>query len=190
MDQRASRGESGARPKSLRLFFALWPDAAARVRLAAMATDVARAGGGRAVAPDNLHVTIAFVGAVVPQRVEALREAGTQAANGVRAIDVSLEQLGGAHGGDLVWLAPASLPDELIRLHQRLGAALDARAFAVEQRAFRPHVTLARRCVRPVQRAVLDAVAWRIDRLTLMASTTRAGGSEYRELAGWPLAHA
>ena len=47
-----------------RLFFALWPDEDARERLATVARDDST---GRWVSRDNLHVTLAFLGAVVGQ---------------------------------------------------------------------------------------------------------------------------
>jgi 2'-5' RNA ligase len=59
-----------------RMFFALWPDAAARAALAGLAAEVVRGGGGRAPAAANLHLTLAFVGAVAPERREALHAAG------------------------------------------------------------------------------------------------------------------
>jgi 2'-5' RNA ligase len=175
------------RAKSLRLFFAIWPDAKAAARLAALAHDVAHSAGGRAVAPDNLHVTVAFVGSVAAERVESLRAAAGEATVGARAFDLSLEHMGGAHGGELVWIAPASLPAEFVSLHAALDRALAQRGFATEQRAFRPHVTLARRCARRSQQPDVEPIAWRLDELTLMSSITRAEGSDYRRLASWSL---
>jgi 2'-5' RNA ligase len=187
MSAHASRTRAGVPSRSLRVFFALWPDAAARERLAALAAAVAHERGGRAVAAANLHVTLAFVGSVAAGRVDALCDAGEGAARPAHAIDVSLERLGGAHDGELVWLAPRSVPAELLALHERLDAELRNRSFPVEPRAFRPHVTLARRCVRRGARAAVEPIAWRATRVALMVSATLAGGSEYRELAAWRL---
>lgn len=187
MTANAQRRDSSAREKPLRTFFALWPDERAREQLARLAVDVAREGSGRAIAARNLHVTLAFVGAVSPQRLDALCEAGAQAARGIGAIDVSLERVGGAHNGELVWLAPATLPRELVELHDKLDALLADRGFPTEAREFRPHVTLARRCARRARLPSIAPVAWRVTRVALMASTTGADGSEYRELAGFTL---
>jgi len=178
---------SGMREKPLRVFFALWPDAHAREQLARLAVDVAREGDGRAIPTRNLHVTLAFVGAVPAQRVDALCDAGTQAVRGIGPIDVSLERVGGAHNGELVWLAPAILPDNLITLHDTLDALLADRDFSIEAREFRPHVTLARRCARRMRVFPIAPIAWRVTRVALMASTTGADGSEYRELGAFLL---
>jgi 2'-5' RNA ligase len=168
------------------VFYALWPDDAARTPLAAIAAEAARNGGGRAIATANLHVTLAFVGSVAAARVDALRDAGALASRDVGAIDLALDRIGGAHGGELLWIAASAVPEGLVRLRARLGAALEARGFPVERREFRPHVTLARGCVRRVP-ALVEPVAWRVSRITLMASDTRPEGAQYRELAAWPL---
>ena len=187
MNATAVPADSNARPNALRVFYAIWPDALARERIAQIAAEIARMGGGRAIAACNLHVTLAFIGAVPTHRLDALRDAGAVATRGIDAIDVSLERLGGAHNGELAWLAPTSVPPALVELHAKLDAALEARGFATERREFRPHVTLARRCARRVHHAPIDPIAWRVSALTLMASTTGREGSEYRELGGWPL---
>jgi len=153
MNATAVPADSNARPNALRVFYAIWPDALARERIAQIAAEIARMGGGRAIAACNLHVTLAFIGAVPTQRLDALRDAGAVATRGIDAIDVSLERLGGAHNGELAWLAPTSVPPALVELHAKLAAALEARGFATERREFRPHVTLARRCARRIHHA-------------------------------------
>jgi 2'-5' RNA ligase len=188
MTAKAPPRDSTLHQKSLRVFFALWPDELARERLAALATSVAREGGGRAIPARNLHVTLAFIGAVSPQRVDALAEAGTLCVREIGAIDMSLARIGGAHNGELVWLAPALLPRELVVLHERLDALLAERGLPVEAREFRPHVTLARRCARRVRPPTIEPIVWRVTRVALMSSTTGADGSEYRELAAFDLA--
>jgi 2'-5' RNA ligase len=47
-----------------RLFFALWPDDALRVRIADVAAKAitAHASGGRSLKPDRYHVTLQFLG--------------------------------------------------------------------------------------------------------------------------------
>ena len=72
--------ESTAPEKPLRLFFALWPDAAARAAIAAFAHEVAQRAGGRDPREENLHVTLAFVGDVSPDRIAALAAIGTDGA--------------------------------------------------------------------------------------------------------------
>ena len=64
----------------LRFFYAVWPDATARSALAAAAADAARRTGGRPTRTANLHLTLAFVGAVPAERIDTLRTVGVAAA--------------------------------------------------------------------------------------------------------------
>ena len=44
-----------------------------------------------------------------------------------------------------------------------------------------------RAIVRSVRRGAIPPIRWNVERLTLVASTPRRGGSEYREVGSWPL---
>ncbi|GIK88287.1 MAG: RNA 2',3'-cyclic phosphodiesterase [Burkholderiales bacterium] len=169
-----------------RLFFALWPDARARTALARLGREIAFHAHGRAPRPESLHLTLAFLGPVAAERLAAVRAAGEAAAASVDAFPLALERVGGTAYG-IAWLAPDKVPEALRALHAALAGALERAGFARERRMFRPHVTLARDCVRPAQRGALPPIAWTVDRLTLMASTLAPEGAHYREVAGWPL---
>jgi 2'-5' RNA ligase len=169
-----------------RVFFALWPDAAARERLAACARDVVRQVGGRAPRPENQHLTLAFVGAVEPGRIAALERVGAAAARTAAPFTLTLDRLCAFQRTGIAWLGARSLPDELTRLAQALREGLAAGAFPVDARPFAAHVTLARQCGTLAARQV-PPVAWRVDRLALTGSELRPEGSRYREIAGWLL---
>ena len=62
------------KPRTARVFFALWPDADARVALAALAREIAARTKGRAPPAANLHMTLAFIGEVPPERIGALSD--------------------------------------------------------------------------------------------------------------------
>ena len=65
-----------------------------------------------------------------------------------------------------------------------------AAGLSTERRAFHPHVTLARHCVRGLPGARIAPVGWRVESIALMASETLPGGPRYRALGSWPLAGA
>ena len=68
-----------------------------------------------------------------------------------------------------------------------LHETLQASGFALDTRPFRPHVTLARRCVQPHPRAHCAPIRWRVDRLCLIGSELRPEGPIYTELESWRL---
>lgn len=173
-------------PGTARLFFALWPDRAARAALARLAREVALHAHGRPPLDERLHLTLAFLGAVDPARLPAIEAAGATAAGAARPFDLALSRIGGT-GYGIAWFTPDGVPDELARLHDRLVTELECAGFARERRMFRPHVTLARDCLRPAHRGRLPSIAWNADRLLLMASLPAPGGSHYREVGAWPL---
>ena len=55
-------------------------------------------------------------------------------------------------------------------------------------RMFRPHVTLARDCLRSTHRGRVAAIQWQVKELALVASTQTARGSHYRNVGEWALA--
>ena len=60
-----------------RLFLALWPDPATAAALAVLARDVAEHAHGKATPPENIHLTLAFLGnqpsAIVPDLIKSMR---------------------------------------------------------------------------------------------------------------------
>jgi len=173
-------------PATQRLFFALWPDARARARLARLAAEVAHHAQGRAPHGESLHVTVAFLGSVAAERLPGVLRAGEVAGRCADPFELALERMGGTAYG-IAWLAPGDIPEPLRALHAALAEALASAGFPRERRMFRPHVTLARDCVRAAQRGAIVPIGWTAERLALVASTPASGGSSYRDVASWPL---
>ncbi len=172
---------------TLRVFYALWPDAAARDALALLTRDAATRTQGRAAPAANLHLTLAFVGDVAPDRGTDLCAIGATVAANVLPFTLTLDRTGTFRGTGITWLGASETPPHLEQLASDLTEALAAHGFAVERRAFSPHVTLARRCRTPGDVGLAAPVAWAANRLALNASDLRSGAPTYRELASWPL---
>jgi len=178
------------RGPSARLFFALVPDTGARDTLVTLAQDVVRDTGGRAPRAENLHLTLAFLGNVPQRRLEELKTIGARAAAAAAPFLLTLDSVGVFREAGVAWAGTEAVPDELQRLFDGLRSLLRAADLPTEHRAFHPHLTLARRCVRGLRSAAMAPVAWRVESIALMASETLPAGPRYRELASWPLAAA
>ena len=175
----------------LRQFFAVWPDAAALTTTAKAAAAVARQAGGRATRTSNLHLTLAFVGEVSAKESELLQDVGAAAAAAAPPCVLTLDRVGSFADTGIVWLGTALPPPALAGLAAALGERLGAAGLHVERRPFRAHVTVARRCPRPVGEALPTPIAWNIDALTLVTSELRPDGPRYAIAQRWPLgAHA
>jgi 2'-5' RNA ligase len=170
----------------VRAFFALAPDEEVRSHLAQLGRDVARKSRGRAVSPENAHLTLAFLGDVARSRVPILEQVGDRLPHA--GFVVEFDSLGAWRASGVAWIAPSQLPPALVKLHSTLADALTVAGFELETRPFRPHVTLARRCLQPQPRARCVPIRWEVDRLLLIGSELRPEGPVYRELANWKLA--
>ena len=123
-----------------RLFIALWPDARVRAALSARRDAWQWPPGAAIVNADKLHATLHFIGQVAAQQVAAVRDA---IALPFTPFELTLREPAVWRGGIAVLESDA--PAALLDLQVRLGLALDALGLPVEQRPYRPHVTLARK---------------------------------------------
>ena len=65
---------------SLRLFFAFWPEPFQQVALAEATRGVAERSGGQPVPPENLHVTLVFLGSVPESNIDRVESIATKVA--------------------------------------------------------------------------------------------------------------
>jgi 2'-5' RNA ligase len=172
----------------LRFFYAVWPAGATRPALAALAADAARRAGGRAAKRENLHLTLAFVGEVAGEQREVLQAIGAGAANGTAPCSLVLDRIGSFRDSGVVWLGASEAPPALVGLAAGLAGRLHDAGLRAERRAFRPHITVARRCPRPLMEDLAAPITWEIDTLTLVTSELRTDGPRYAIVARWPLA--
>lgn len=166
-----------------RLFFALWPDEGAARPLAALSESVALQLEGKPVPRDRIHLTLAFLGEVAPGRAEAARRAA--AAVRSSAFDLILDQIGSFRAARVAWAGCAHSPSGLEALQVRLGKELRSREFALEERPFSAHVTLARRISKAIARAPMAPIPWSAREYTLVRS--EPGTGRYTVLETWPL---
>ena len=166
---------------TLRLFFALPcpPEQAAAI----CAWRDEQAFDGRAVPQDNLHMTLAFLGAQPKDRLDALL-AIADTLQGT-AFDLVLDRLASI-GKGFVCLQPSATPAALLSLVEALDERLAALGEVLNSRPFLPHLTLARQA-RSRPSAPAPDFAWRAERFVLYLSRNTADGPRYDELGSWPL---
>ncbi|HEY7672447.1 MAG TPA: RNA 2',3'-cyclic phosphodiesterase [Gammaproteobacteria bacterium] len=171
----------------LRLFFAIWPPEPAAAALHAWAVATQAAVGGRALAAANVHLTLAFLGHVPAERLDA----AVAAARRVRGTRGSLPLTEARYWprSHLVWVGPTAPPAPLVALAAELQRALAAADFTLDEREFVAHVTLLRDVPRLRGLPELPAVEWPIDEFVLARSAPAAAGSVYTILARFPLGY-
>jgi RNA 2',3'-cyclic 3'-phosphodiesterase len=150
---------------------------------------------GRAIKPvdpDQLHVTLKFLGDTAAGQVPELAAAVRHGVSGQAAFDVALRRTGvfpHARRPTVVW-AGIERGDPLTRIANDLEQRLESLGFPREHRAYQPHLTLARiRSRPPGELAALleresqsDFGAVSIESVVFYQSELQSGGPVYTPL--------
>ncbi len=125
----------------MRLFVAIALPEDLRARLSRMQQGVPAA---RWVDPDNLHLTLRFIGEADGIEAQDLDAALTQVRAARFAMTLAgIDRFGQGRKSRALWVGVAPVP-ELDRLRRKVEQAVQAAGFAPERRKFKPHITLAR----------------------------------------------
>ncbi len=143
----------------------------------------------RLVAPDNFHLTLAFLGNLGTSRLEGLRQCGGQIARQCEPGLATMSRISGfPHAGSRI-IALTGTSDRLLdNLHESLLECLSASSYLVERRPFLPHITLAR-----LTYSVIPSPCWPLSlelpiaSFALFHSVSNTRGVQYRVLDEWAL---
>ncbi|KRA01081.1 MAG: RNA 2',3'-cyclic phosphodiesterase [Achromobacter sp.] len=167
---------------TIRLFYALWPSLPLAASLAGWAEAAKLVTGGRAMRTETLHLTLAFLGPVDSALADELAAATPE--RRLAPGDVPLDRYGVFTRQRILWSGPAETPAALQQAHDDLWRWLSGYGLTPPTQPFRPHVTLLRNITHaqpPDDPA--EPLAWRYDRMVLVASESLTGGSRYRIVA-------
>lgn len=143
---------------------------------------------------EKLHLTLVFLGATDPDRVDHVASAVARASAAFAPFEVRTGAGGGyARGrrGGVAWLRLAVGAQEVSRLSRAVDDAIGSSIYADADP--HPHLTLARRVDEPLLAELRRAapaleLAWIVRRVVLLRSFTDPGGSRYEELRSFALA--
>ena len=189
---------------TLRLFFAVDATALApQLRplqqqwLTALADQNAKAPSRAvAVAPENLHMTLLFLGNLTQTQCDNLILTTTAARLGAQLspFSVTLYRSGLFPSAKVAWLGPTTTPAPLTQLEQQLRALVSELGLAVEPRPYRPHLTLLRKTSSPVNQDLATALApppapltQPVNEFALYESRSTPNGVRYLPLASWQI---
>ena len=168
----------------MRLFFALWPDAVTRAALARAASQLVWR-DGRRVPPENLHLTLHFLGTVADKAVPTVLNAAAQVT--APAFALAINTVGWWPRSRVAWLAPSAPPPTLIDLAGAARYAASGHGRSATQEVFAPHISLARAVRRSPGLIAAVAVPWSVTHWALLQSITTTAGTHYEVIASWPL---
>ena len=185
----------------MRLFVALEIPAAVRDNLATLVKDLRNLDAkSRWVRPENLHVTLKFIGEAPPDKLNAMRSAlaGFRAGG---AVEMDFRGLGffpNEKHPRVLW-ANVEASAHLKSLAADIDHALEILGVPREQRPFTPHLTLARFPSARIPEKLRNAIQQNIERkfgslrtceFHLIESKLKQSGAEYTRLASFSFAGA
>ncbi|MFH1238622.1 MAG: RNA 2',3'-cyclic phosphodiesterase [bacterium] len=99
------------------------------------------------VKPDNIHITLKFLGEVPPGDIEKINKAVETAVTGFKVFRINFREVGGfpsARNPRVIWVGVEEGQEELIRLSQSIERELTPLGWPPEERDFVPHLTIGR----------------------------------------------
>ena len=160
-----------------RLFAALWPGPDLARSISELCGECTGACASQPVATGSVHLTLHFLGNVqrhrMPELVQALHVP-------FHPFELALSRCEKWRHG-LVVAIPDMSPLPMLHLHAELGAALRGVGLHVDEREFRPHLTLARRHFQALPKTAGPPLRWLVDDYVLVESRATPR-SEYQVL--------
>jgi 2'-5' RNA ligase len=160
-----------------RLFFALWPDGRQRDRLRDVVNSVAKTVEGRPVDRRNWHLTLAFIGTFPAHRVPYLLDRAGEIR--VEPFTLNFDRLEFWPRPRIACLGAATVPPELQALVDALNGILTDLGLKVEDRMYRPHITVVRNARQFATERLAQRVTTEWSGFELMESESVPGGVRY-----------
>jgi 2'-5' RNA ligase len=178
----AASGKDGRR-----LFFALWPSDEFRDALVSATRMLAQDSGGRVIPPENLHVTLLFLGQVSQARFDAVQQAADVCVN-APAFELSFDRAEVWGRANLLCLTTSSsIPSAATVLAEKLRHALRDELSETSEHDFRPHITLARDLPRRRRPDSIPSLLMKVNDFALVESRPGPSSSQYSVVRRWPL---
>ena len=164
-----------AQAKQKRLFFAIYPDSDVRKLLYEVQASFSTA-TAQIVPPNNLHLTLAFLGNTTAEQYECYLHAADTVT--IPKFNVRLDQFGFFDKKQLCYLTPSVIPTELKKLHKNLKHTI-LRCGYHDRRKFKPHLTLFRKATKLIWPTEILEIKLHVDRFFLIESIQKSGGVIY-----------
>lgn len=181
------------------LAFELPPDIRNEVKR--FSTEVKKTGLNASwVKPDNIHLTIIFMGDVDEKDIPAIISAIDPIVSQYGIFDISLGGMGlfpNIKRPRVIWLGLNGDIQGIASLKTDLGKPLESFGIKQEKRPFKPHLTLGRFRKPVIEKAFLKKIIddysnipgpdGKLDELVLFKSELKPGGAVYSRIHSWPL---
>lgn len=183
----------------VRAFIAIDVSEDVRSRLVAVQSYLAKTGNQlKLVEPENLHLTIKFLGEIQEEKVPEIVEEMKKAVSGISPFEIHIAGVGvfpDQHYVRVVWAGVSAGGERVVEIQRKIDTGLNSIGFSPE-RDFHPHITLARvkfirerakfmEFLKEAQKA--DFGVTRVEAILVKQSTLTPKGPIYSDLAKVPL---
>ena len=172
---------------TVRVFFALWPEAAIQHKLHAVAKKYRAACNARIMRTETLHMTLQFIGNINRTQLSKLIKAADKIAD-TTPFQLDLDTLSFWKHNRIGYATSSTSVPALDKLVATLQQALAEENVILDSTKFTPHITLLRNVEQSLAPQSFTPVAWQVNSFALMESMTTSQKTEYRMLREWPLA--
>ena len=142
------------------------------------------------VKPQNVHITLKFLGEVKEDKIEEVYQAVEKSAVGIKKFQVSLQGLGGFPNlkrPRVIWVGVEKGKEILSELSPRVEEQFSGIGFAKENRAFTPHLTLGRvkslknleSLATEINKTAFETADFEVQEVVVMKSTLLPTGAVY-----------
>ena len=163
-----------------RLFYALWPSDRQREVMRDIINPALSVVEGTAVDRRNWHVTLVFIGDFAEENIDGLHEA----ASAIEPFDFRLrfDRISYWQRPKIASVHPRNVPAELEQLVRSLEQKLMPFGFEPNERAYRPHITVARRARTFPDQPLARPIDLQWSSFELVESISSPRGVQYRPL--------
>ena len=164
-----------------RLFFALWPNNETRKQIDKINQSISSEGLKR-VKCDNLHVTLVFLGNVDAESEAMIRQCMKNIS--AQPFTIQFDQLSFWRKPRILCLTTQQYDQQLLILLDALKRELEQCGMVMEDRPYKPHITLARKALRLIDMDI-QTIKWQVYSFCLVESLSTPDGVHYQVLQRW-----
>ena len=159
-----------------KLFFALWPGDKQRQKLTQIQNDLKLAEFSRCTTPENLHITLYFLGEVQSDRIPEL--IGFVEETQFEPFQFDLNLVGVWPRNRIVWCGTVAESDGIQTLVNTIQQSSPVQSMHFRKKKFKTHITLARKATRRVFERI-EPIQFFADSISLVRSVPIDGGVRY-----------
>ncbi|MDP3142993.1 MAG: RNA 2',3'-cyclic phosphodiesterase [Candidatus Omnitrophota bacterium] len=177
--------------ETLRTFIAIELNPQIKQELAKIQSELKKSGAdAKWVKPENIHLTLKFLGATAVDKIETINQALQDVAKNHSSFEMAIAQLGAfprIESPRIIWLDINQGKEILKNLAREIEEKISVLGFPKENRPFQTHITLARiksslnriDLAKKLKETTPLPLSQRIDKITFLKSTLTPQGPNY-----------